>query len=61
MTFRNRFDFLALVLSFHNKTSGSHGRPSHSCDVGVSLIFGLVRGSGTFSVVFPTFVLVSRM
>ncbi len=43
--------------------------PSHSCDgwvgdlgvVGVSSIFGLIRGSRTFTVVLPTFVLVSRM
>ncbi len=49
--------------------SGSHGRPSYSCDgwvcdlgvVGVSSIFGLIRGSGTFAVVLPTFVLVLRM
>ena len=34
------------------------------CDLGVvddSLMFGLVRGTGTFDVVLPTFVLVSRM
>ena len=34
------------------------------CDlgaVGVSLIFGLIRGDGAFAVVLPTFVLVSRM
>jgi hypothetical protein len=65
--------------------SGSRGRPSHSCDgwvcdlgaVGVSLIFGLIRGTGSlvgdslifglirgvgdFVAVLPTFVLVSRM
>jgi hypothetical protein len=49
--------------------SGSCARPSHSCDgwvgdlgvVGVSSIFGLVRGSGTFVAALPTFVLVSRM
>jgi hypothetical protein len=49
--------------------SGSRARPSHSCDgwvcdlgvVGVSLIFGLVRGSGVFAAVLPTFVLVSRI
>jgi hypothetical protein len=29
--------------------------------VGDSSIFGLVRRSGTFDVVFPTFVLVSRI
>jgi hypothetical protein len=29
--------------------------------VGVSLTFGLVRGSGTFTVVLPSFPLVSRM
>jgi hypothetical protein len=50
-------------------TSGSRARPSHSCDgwvcdlgvVVTTLIFGLVRGTGAFSVVLPTFVLVSRM
>jgi hypothetical protein len=50
-------------------TSGSLDRPSHSCDewvcdlgaVGASSIFGLIRGSGAFDVVLPTFVLVSRM
>jgi hypothetical protein len=50
-------------------SSGSHTHPSHSCDgwvcdlgvVDVSSIFGLVRGTGDFTVVFPTFVLVSRM
>jgi hypothetical protein len=50
-------------------TSGSRDRPSHSCDgwvcdlvvVDVSSIFGLVRGSGDFVVVIPTFVLVSRI
>ena len=44
-------------------------RPSHLCDVwvgdlgvvGVSSIFGLIRGSGAFAAVLPTFVLVSRM
>jgi hypothetical protein len=56
--------------------SGSLALPSHSCDgwvcdLGVvvrpphqvvsSLIFGLIRGSGAFAVVLPTFVLVSRM
>jgi hypothetical protein len=43
--------------------------PSHSCDgwvcglgvVDVSLVFGLVRGSGVFSTVIPSFVLVSRI
>ncbi len=48
--------------------SGSRARPTHSCDrwvfdlgvVGVSSIFGWVRGVGAF-VVLPTFVLVSRM
>jgi hypothetical protein len=29
--------------------------------VGTSSIFGLVRGTGTFATVLPTFVLVSRM
>jgi hypothetical protein len=29
--------------------------------VGASSIFGLVRGTGSFTVVLPTFVLVSRM
>jgi hypothetical protein len=50
-------------------TSGSRTRPSHSCGgwvcdlgvVGSSSIFGLVRGSGSFPVVLPTLVLVSRM
>jgi hypothetical protein len=50
-------------------TSGSHDHPSYSCDgwvcdlgeVGVSLAFGLVRGTGSFVVVIPTFVLVSRI
>ena len=49
--------------------SGSCAHPSHSCggwvcDLGVvddSLIFGLVCGSGSFTPVLPTFVLVSRM
>jgi hypothetical protein len=48
---------------------GFRASPSHSCDgwvcglgeVGVSLVFGLVRGAGAFTVVFPSFVLVSRM
>jgi hypothetical protein len=43
--------------------------PSRSCDgwvcglgtVGASLVFGLVRGSGAFSTVLPSFALVSRM
>jgi hypothetical protein len=50
-------------------TSGSCTRPSHSCDgcvcdlveVGDSSIYGLVRGTGTFTEVFPTFVLASRI
>jgi hypothetical protein len=41
----------------------------HPCDelvcglgtVGVSLVFGLVRGAGAFTVVLPSFALVSRM
>jgi hypothetical protein len=49
--------------------SGSRPHPSHSCDgwvcdlgaVGVSLIFGLIRGPGSFDTVLPTFVLVSRI
>jgi hypothetical protein len=49
--------------------SGSLTRPSDSCDgwvcdlgvVCASWIFGLVRGSGVFDVVIPTFVFVSRM
>jgi hypothetical protein len=49
--------------------SGSLTPPSHSCDgwvcdmgvVGVSSIFGLVRGGGSFTAVVPTLVLVSRM
>ncbi len=47
--------------------SGSHTRPSHSCDgwvcdlgvVGVPLIFGLSRGTGAFTGGPLTFVLVS--
>jgi hypothetical protein len=47
--------------------SGSHTRPSHSCDgwmcdlgvVGVPLIFGLARGPGVFAGRLLTFVLVS--
>ena len=50
-------------------SSGSHVRPSHSCDgwvcdlgtVDVSSIFGLIRGTGAFTPVLPTFVSVSRM
>ena len=50
-------------------SSGSSSRPSYSCDgwvcvlgvVGVSSIFGLVRGIGAFTEVLPIFVLVSRM
>jgi hypothetical protein len=42
---------------------------SRSCDgwecglgaVGASLVFGLVRGTGAFATVFPSFVLVSNM
>ena len=48
---------------------GLRARPLHSCDgwvcglgvVGVSLVIGLVRGSGAFATVFPSFPLVSRM
>ena len=48
---------------------GLRTSPSHSCDgwvcglgvVGVSSIFGLVRGAGAFAAMLPTFVLVSRM
>jgi hypothetical protein len=48
---------------------GLHACPSRSCDVWVcgldsvvaSLVFGLVRGSGSFDVVLPSFALVSRM
>ena len=48
-------------------TSGSHTRPSHSCDgwvcdlgvVGVPLIFGLTRGAGAFPGGLLTFDLVS--
>ena len=43
--------------------------PSHSCDgwvcglgaVVVSLVFGLVRGTGDFAAVLPSFALVSRI
>ena len=49
--------------------TGSRARPSHSCGgwvcdlgaVGASSIFGLVRGSGAFAAVLPSFDLVSRM
>ncbi len=49
-------------------TSGSCTHPTHSCDrwvcdlgaVGVSSIFGWVRGAGAFAVVLPTSVLVSK-
>ncbi len=49
--------------------SGSRDHPTHSydrwvCDlgtVGVSSIFGWVRGAGSFDVVCPTFVLISRV
>ncbi len=48
---------------------GFRACPSRSCDgwvfclgvVGTSLVFGLVRGSGVFTEVFPSFALVSRM
>jgi hypothetical protein len=50
-------------------TPGLSACPSRSCDGWVcglgevcsSLVFGLVRGSGSFTVVLPSFVLVSRM
>ncbi len=50
-------------------SSGSFDLPSYSCDgwvgglggVVASSIFGLVRGAGAFTVVLPTFALVSRM
>jgi hypothetical protein len=59
----------ASVFSLVTVVSGSRARPSYSCDrwvcdlgvVGDSSIFGLVRGTGAFTVVFPTFVLVSRI
>ena len=41
-----------------------HIRVMGGCDLGevvVSSIFGLIRGSGTVTVVLPTFVLVSNM
>ncbi len=48
---------------------GLHTCPSRSCDgwvcglgaVVASLVFGLVRGSGSFAAVLPSFALVSRM
>ena len=48
---------------------GLRACPSRSCDgwvcglgvVGASLVFGLVRGTGTFASVLPSFALVSRM
>jgi hypothetical protein len=41
--------------------SGSDGWVGGLGEVGVSSIFGLVRRTGTFDVVLPTFVLVSRI
>ncbi len=49
--------------------TGLRACPSRSCDgwvsglgaVRASLVFGLVRGAGTFAVVLPSFALVSRM
>jgi hypothetical protein len=67
---------LAFASSIHNKRpqhsvffTRSRARPSHSCGgwvcdlgaVGVSSIFGLVRGSSPFAPVLPTLVLVSRI
>ncbi len=65
---------LALALSVHNKLKksiapGLRACPSRSCDgwvcglgaVGASLVFGLVRGTGSFAVVLPSVVLVSRI
>jgi hypothetical protein len=48
---------------------GLRACPSHLCDgwvcglgaVGASLVFGLVRGTGAFAAVLPSFVLVSKM
>ena len=40
---------------------GWDGRVCGLGAVGASLVFGLVRGSGTFASVFPSFVLVSNM
>ena len=55
--------------SLSSRATQWRARPSHSCDgwvgdlgvVGTSSIFGLVRGTGSFVVVLPTFVLVSRI
>jgi hypothetical protein len=66
--YERRVDFSDLVFSL-SFVSGSRVHLSYSCDgwvcdlgvVDVSSIFGLVRGSGTFVWVLPTFVLVSRI
>ena len=41
--------------------SGWDGRVCGLCSVGASLVFGLVRGVGTFTTVLPSFVLVSNL
>jgi hypothetical protein len=41
--------------------SGWDGRVCGLGAVGVSLVFGLVRGAGAFAAVLPSFVLVSNM
>jgi hypothetical protein len=64
------FDFrVDLVVGESTVSCGSHSRSSHSCDgwvrdLGVvddSSIFGLIRGTGVFTVVLPVFDLVSRI
>ncbi len=60
---------VGLGVSGATVASGSRTRPSHKCDgwvcdlgeVGTTLVFGLVRGTGAFAAVLQTFVLVSRM
>jgi hypothetical protein len=57
------------VLFFIFLSAGLRTCPSRSCDgwvcglgaVGVSLVFGLVRGTGAFAAVLPSFALVSGM
>ncbi len=68
-----RFFVSAWVSVGRSSTLGSalvhHTRVMDECDgwlcglgaVGASLVFGLVRGTGAFTTVFPSFALVSRM
>ena len=60
---------MSVWVSVGRTSSLGHSGPSHLSDgwvcdlggVGVSSIFGLIRGTGASDVLFPTFVLVSRM